>query len=405
MPGKNAADAALTLSSVGAMADFTAGEWDALANPPTAAFDPFVSHDFLNALEQSGCASPRTGWSPRHLAVRASDGSLVAAAPLYLKDHSRGEFVFDHSWADALERAGGRYYPKLLCAVPFTPVTGRRLMTSQDHDATSLRRTLVSGMIETARVFSASSCHLNFLEEATAAELADNGLLARSDQQFHWLNRGYASFDDFLSALTSRKRKMIRKERSCAMAGLRIERLTGPDLTESAWDAFYRFYIDTGGRKWGSPYLNRRFFSLLNERMADKVLLVIAWDGDTPIAGALNLIGSEAIYGRYWGRVVDRPFLHFEICYYQAIEFAIERGLARVEAGAQGEHKLARGYEPVLTRSAHWIAHPGLSDAVRRYLDRERDAVVDHQSMLAEFTPFRKADLSNLGQQEEEEGV
>jgi uncharacterized protein len=381
----------LNLSICESISDIDRADWNAIANPAGQSYDPFLDHDFLEALESSGSASPRTGWGPRHLAIRDRRGNLLAAAPLYLKAHSRGEFVFDHSWADALERAGGRYYPKLLCATPFTPVTGRRLLTATGPRAAVLQGTLVRAAIGLAEDAGLSSVHFNFLTEETSEALWDqHGLLARIDQQFHWCNRDYRDFDEFLDALASRKRKMIRKERAAAQSGLDIQRLTGDAIEERHWDAFFRFYMDTGGRKWGSPYLNRTFFALMHERMRDKVLLVLAFQDGRPVAGALNLIGSDALYGRYWGRIADIPFLHFEVCYYQAIEFAIERGLARVEAGAQGEHKLARGYEPRPTRSAHWIQHPGLRDAVARYLDAERTAVAEGIAQLAAFAPFRR---------------
>lgn len=391
----------LSLSIAEQLADVDRAAWNAVANPPGGRYDPFLDWDFLEAAESSGCAQPDTGWSPRHMLARDNAGELVGAAPLYLKSHSRGEFVFDHSWADALHRAGGRYYPKLLCAVPFTPVTGRRLLATGPHRA-AIERTLARAIVEAAGQSRVSSAHLNFLEDDTWRMLGGEGLLLREDQQFHWINRGYKSFDDFLNALASRKRKMLRRERREAQEGLEIIRVTGKELTAKHWDAFFRFYMDTGGRKWGSPYLNREFFALLHERMADKCLLVLAMDGKKPIAGALNMIGSDTLYGRYWGRVVDRPFLHFEICYYQAIDFAIERGLAKVEAGAQGEHKLTRGYEPVLTRSAHWIAHSGLRQAVSNYLDSERVAVEEGVDELAAYTPFRKGDTQH--QEDDEEG-
>jgi hypothetical protein len=332
--------------------------------------------------------------------ARDKRGRLVGAAPLYLKSHSRGEFVFDHSWADALHRAGGRYYPKLLCAVPFTPVTGRRLLALGPH-APAIRQALAGAIVETAAEAKISSAHFNFLEEDTWRALGADGLLLREDQQFHWINRGYQTFEDFLGALASRKRKMLRRERREAQEGLTIERATGPDLTPKHWDAFFKFYMDTGGRKWGSPYLNREFFGLLHERMPDKCLLIIARRNGKPIAGALNMIGADTLYGRYWGRSEERPFLHFEICYYQAIEFAIERGLKRVEAGAQGEHKLARGYEPQLTRSAHWIGHAGLRDAVGAYLDREREAVETGIDELNAYSPFRKGETQQEEHDEE----
>lgn len=381
----------LSLSIAEAMGDIERSSWNAVANPAGERYDPFLDWDFLEAAESSGCAEPSTGWTTRHLLAHDQSGKLVGAAPLYLKMHSRGEFVFDHSWADALHRAGGRYYPKLLCAVPFTPVTGRRLLAT-GANAAAIQRALAGAIVEAGQQWRASSAHFNFVDEETWQALGQAGLLLREDQQFHWLNRGYASFEDFLGALSSRKRKMLRRERREAQEGLDIVRLTGPELTTKHWDAFFKFYMDTGGRKWGSPYLNREFFQILHERMADKCLLILAYDGKKPIAGALNMIGSDTLFGRYWGRSVDRPFLHFEISYYQAIDFAIERGLARVEAGAQGEHKLSRGYEPQLTRSAHWIAHSGLRRAVSDYLDREREAVEEGIDELAAFSPFRKGE-------------
>jgi hypothetical protein len=391
----------LSLSISDAMGRIDRAAWNALANPPGEPYDPFLDWYFLEACESSGCAQPSTGWSPRHMLAHDVSGKLVGAAPLYLKSHSRGEFVFDHAWADALHRVGGRYYPKLLCAVPFTPVTGRRLLATGPHRAT-IQRTLARAIVEAGAEGKVSSAHFNFLEDNTWQSLGAEGLLLREDQQFHWINRGYKTFDDFLAALSSRKRKMLRRERREAQEGLTIERITGADLTSKHWDAFFHFYMDTGGRKWGSPYLNREFFGLLHERMADKCLLILAMDGTQPIAGALNMIGSETVYGRYWGRTVDRSFLHFEICYYQAIDFAIERGLARVEAGAQGEHKLARGYEPQLTRSAHWIAHSGLRQAVAAYLDSEREAVEEGIDELAAYSPFRKGDLRQTDEHDEE---
>ncbi len=396
----------ITLSAVDELAKGGREEWNAVANPPGLPYDPFLDWDFLEALESAGCAIPELGWTPRHLLARDRAGQLIGAAPLYLKSHSRGEFVFDHAWADALYRAGGQYYPKLLCAVPFTPVPGRRLLAQPGAAESSIRQALAGAIIASANEARLSSVHFNFVDETSWSELGEAGLLLRTDQQFHWYNRGYRTFDDFLTALASRKRKMVRKERQAAQEGLTIQRLSGPELRPSHWDAFFRFYMDTGGRKWGSPYLNRRFFSLLHERMADRVLLVLAYDGGTPIAGALNMIGSEALYGRYWGRIRERPFLHFELCYYQAIEFAIEQGLARVEAGAQGDHKLARGYEPSLTRSAHWIRHKGLRDAVARYLDSERIAVSEGMDELAAYTPFRRDDAGGGGPEmdHEEEG-
>ncbi len=392
----------LSLSIVDGLSKVDRMAWNAIANPQGLPYDPFLDWDFLEAVESTGCATAKTGWSPRHVLAHDLAGRLVGAAPLYLKAHSRGEFIFDHSWADALQRAGGRYYPKLLCAVPFTPVTGRRLLVAPGPHADAIQQMLAEAIVETAADSDLSSVHFNFLDAPTSARLGAAGLLLREDQQFHWINRGYSSFDEFLGALASRKRKMLRKERIAAQQGLTFERVTGTDLKSQHWDAFFRFYMDTGGRKWGSPYLNRAFFSVLHERMADRVMLVLAMDGKRAIAGAMNMIGSDTLYGRYWGRTIERPFLHFEVCYYQAIDFAIERGLARVEAGAQGEHKLARGYEPQLTRSAHWIAHPGLRDAVSRYLDSERAAVEEGIDHLAAFSPFRKDGPTTTTEPDEE---
>lgn len=392
----------LTLTVAERLTDVDRAAWNAIANSPGERYDPFLDWDFLEAAESSGCATPDTGWTPHHILAHDAVGRLVGAAPLYVKTHSRGEFVFDHAWADALHRAGGRYYPKLLCAVPFTPVTGRRLLATGPH-AAAIQRSLAGAAVEVAQQIRASSVHFNFLDEPTWQKLGRSGMLLREDQQFHWINRGYTTFDDFLDALSSRKRKMIRRERRDAQDSLDIIRVTGADITEAHWDAFFEFYMDTGSRKWGSPYLNRVFFQLLHERMADKCLLILAMQDGEPIAGALNMIGSDTLYGRYWGRSVERPFLHFEVCYYQAIDFAIERGLACVEAGAQGEHKLARGYEPRLTRSAHWIAHSGLRSAVAHYLDSERAAVEEGLDALQAYTPFRKDELRPGNEDHDEE--
>jgi uncharacterized protein len=390
----------LTVKIATSLKAVPAEAWDACANPAVihtngaglAAGDrhnPFVSHAFLSALEESGCVSRRTGWGPAHVLAEDAGGRLVAAAPCYLKSHSLGEYVFDHGWADAYERAGGRYYPKLQVSVPFTPVTGPRLLAA-DADLAA-RSALVSGLRALRAQTNASSIHLTYLPEVDCQDLAGDGFLARSGQQFHWFNDGYASFDDFLAALASRKRKAIRRERREALGhGVTIERLTGRDITEAHWDAFFAFYMDTGSRKWGRPYLNRAVFSLFGERMAERILLVLAKRAGRPIAGALNFIGGDALYGRNWGCLEDHPFLHFELCYYQAIDFAIERGLARVEAGAQGEHKLARGYRPVTTWSAHDLADPGLKRAVADYVARERWAITEANAELESATPFRR---------------
>lgn len=371
----------LVARMAGSVGDFPAAAWDALAGGG----NPFVTHAFLSALEDSGSVGEGTGWLPAPLVIE-DRGQLVAALPAYLKGHSQGEYVFDHSWADAWERAGGRYYPKLQIAVPFTPATGPRVMTQEPA--------LAAPLLDFAQRFAGgngfSSAHATFIEPAQVQLFEEAGWLLRRDIQFHWANRGYATFDDFLEALASRKRKAIRKEREAAQEGVTIRRLTGTDLRPEHWDAFWVFYQDTGSRKWGSPYLTRAAFDLLGERMADRILLVLAYAGERPIAGALNFIGGEALYGRYWGCTEDRRFLHFELCYYQAIEAAIELGLQRVEAGAQGQHKIARGYEPVQTTSAHWIADPGFRGAVAEFLERERQGVAVDAQWLAERTPFRK---------------
>jgi predicted N-acyltransferase len=376
----------LVVETLSGLSGISRIEWDAAANPPGAAYDPFLSWDFLQALEESGCAKAETGWAPFHLLLRDGAGALLGAAPAYLKSHSYGEYVFDHNWAHAFERAGGEYYPKLLCAVPFTPVTGRRLLSAAPEAAAML----ADALAEVARRSGLSSAHVNFISEENAASLQRAGFLRRTDRQFHFFNRNYRDYQDFLDALSSRHRKALRKERARAQEGLEIVTLTGSDLTEAHWDAFYAFYMDTGARKWGSPYLNRAFFALLHERMADRVVLYMARREGRWIAGALNLLGSEALYGRYWGRVEDHPFLHFELCYHRAMEETITRGLARAEAGAQGEHKLARGYEPVETQSWHWIADAGFREAVRRFLGAECAATEDEIELLSDYAPFKK---------------
>src|ERR1700730_13314449 len=334
--------------------------------------NPFVIHGFLSSLEESGAASARTGWLGRHLLVEDENGAVLAAMPAYLKSHSRGEYVFDHGWAEAFERAGGNYYPKLQVSVPFTPVTGPRLLVRRGPSALAAREALIAGALELVKRERASSLHITFPTEAEWTYLTGLGFLARNDRQFHWLNEGYKTFDDFLSALSSRKRKMIKRERREALNCVEILRLSGSDLTEAAWDSFFAFYMDTGARKWGTPYLNRDFFSIVSGKMRDRIVLVMAKRGGQFIAGALNFLSRHAIYGRYWGAIEYRPFLHFEVCYYQAIEYAIEHGLKVVEAGAQGAHKILRGYRPVTTYSAHYIAHPSFRRAVADYLQNER---------------------------------
>lgn len=357
---------------------------------PTA-YNPFTSHEFLHALEVSKSATARTGWQPQHLLVETPGGEIIGAAPCYLKSHSRGEYVFDWGWAEAYERAGGSYYPKLQVSVPFTPATGERLLVRGSEDTATVRAALASGLTELCRLRGASSVHATFLTESEWELLGGRGFLQRTDQQFHWDNPGYATFDDFLTALASRKRKAVRRERAEALENaISVECLTGASLSEAAWDAFFGFYMDTGSRKWGRPYLTREFFSLVSETMADRILLIMARRNGRYIAGALNFIGSETLFGRHWGAAEHHPFLHFEICYYQAIEFAIAHKLKRVEAGAQGEHKLARGYLPVTTRSAHYIADPALRRAIADFLKRERAHVEAAHDVLTEAGPFRK---------------
>jgi len=380
---------AMTVQPVGSLDDVERDDWDRLANPPGAEYDPFVSWDFLQALEQSGCVGEETGWLPRHLLARGSEGRLLGAVPLYAKSHSMGEYVFDHAWAEAFERAGGRYYPKLLSAVPFSPVTGRRILAP----TADLRLALVQATCDIARRWGVSGWHINFPDPNSLSELKSVGLLSRVDRQYIWQNRDYGSYDDFLADLSSRKRKALRKERAAARADITIEHLSGDQLTAEHWDFFYACYQETGSRKWGYPYLNRAFFDLLHQRMADRVLLIMAKKDGRYIAAALNMIGSHALYGRYWGKLDDHPFLHFELCYHQAIDAAIDRGLARVEAGAQGEHKLARGYAPTEVSSAHFILDEGFRRAVGDYLDQERAAIQSDIRAQAADGPFRQ-DLS-----------
>ncbi|WP_295187377.1 GNAT family N-acetyltransferase [uncultured Brevundimonas sp.] len=363
--------------------------WDACALPTG---DPFVSYDFLHACEASGSAAPRQGWAPRHLALRGEDNAVLGVMPLYLKGNSQGEYVFDHSWADAYERAGGRYYPKLLGAVPFTPATGPRFLNHPETDAATVRQALIQGAVTLVERLGVSSLHVNFPTEADWSAMTEADLLPRQDIQFIWRNNGYRTFDDFLAALSANRRKTIKRERRDAQADLDIRVLTGADITETHWDAFFAFYMDTGSRKWGRPYLTRDFFSRVGATLADRIALVMAFRDETPIAGALNFIGRDALYGRQWGTLEDVPFLHFELCYYKAIEFAISRGLSRVEAGAQGDHKIARGYLPSPVYSAHFIADPALRDPVARYLDGERPAVAAQmRAMIEELSPYKQA--------------
>ncbi len=377
----------VTVNLLGAIDEVSAAAWDACAG----AHNPFVSHAFLSALEASGSAVPDQGWQPRHLVVPDRNGGLLGAAPLYLKSHSYGEYVFDWGWADAYERAGGRYYPKLQACVPFTPVTGPRLLVRPGAEAEAVSAALIAGLTEIARRTQVSSLHVTFCEQAEWRQLGNAGFLQRTGRQFHWHNRGYDSFDAFLNGLTSRKRKMIRKERrKVAESGITLRALRGEAIEPRHWDAFHRFYLATADRKWGSPYLTRAFFHRLGETLAERVVLVVAEDRGRMTAAALNLLGEDALYGRNWGALGAYRFLHFEACYYQAIEFAIAHGLARVEAGAQGEHKIQRGYMPVETYSAHWIADPGFREAVANYLAHERREIAGEIAGLATYGPFRK---------------
>lgn len=398
----------ITLEAMPSVAQISADDWDACANPvcggiatsskiaedssggPISTYNPFVSHAFFNALESSGSASTRAGWGPRHLIARVG-GKVAGIVPCYLKSHSQGEYVFDHGWADAFERAGGNYYPKLQATVPFTPASGPRLLVRPGAQADLIGETLAGGLIGLCNATQASSVHVTFARKDEWKFLAQHGFLQRTDQQFHWRNERYGSFDDFLNTLNSRHRKAIKRERREAIKnGISIHHLTGDAITPDAWDAFFVFYMETGSRKWGHPYLTREFFALIGETMADDVLLVMAKRDGRWIAGAINFIGSDTLFGRNWGAIEHHPFLHFEICYYQAIDFAIRRGLKHVEAGAQGEHKIARGYLPRTTYSAHYIADPSLRRAVGDYLKHERKYVQQAVRELTEAGPFRK---------------
>ncbi|QIE40899.1 N-acetyltransferase [Rhodobacteraceae bacterium SC52] len=376
------------------LADIPETEWDACACPETAdgapPLDPFTTHRFLSALENSGSVGPGTGWEPHYLAARHEDGTLIAVAPLYAKSHSQGEYIFDHNWAHAYENAGGDYYPKLQIAVPFTPATGRRFLVRPGYEMVG-HRALAQGALQVARKYGVSSVHVTFCTEDEVALAKDLGMMPRASQQFHWLNRGYRDFGAFLGDLSSRKRKNIRKERTTAQAfGGTIVSLTGDAIQPEHWDAFWEFYQDTGARKWGTPYLSRAFFDHAQDTLRDDMLLVLALKDGRPVAGALNFIGQKTLYGRYWGAIEDYPCLHFECCYYQAIDFAIAKGLDRVEAGAQGAHKLARGYLPVACHSMHWIADPGFARAVAQFLDAEAAAVDEDIEVLTSYGPFRK---------------
>jgi predicted N-acyltransferase len=381
----------LSLRVVDTLAAIEPAEWDACALAPGASGNPFLSYAFLKALEDSKSVGRRTGWQPQYLLAESADGSLIGAVPLYMKSHSQGEYVFDHGWAQALERAGGRYYPKLQAAVPFTPVPGPRLFARPGPDAEAVRGALIDMLAKIAGDNGISSVHATFCTEADWKRFGERGWLLRLGQQYHWQNQDYKTFDDFLAALSSRKRKAIRKERAAVQReGLSIRAMSGADIKAEHWDAFFAFYMDTGGRKWGTPYLTRSFFDILGDTMADKVVLVMAEADGRPVGGALNLKGDDTLYGRYWGCLESHAFLHFEACYYQAIDYAIAHGLQRVEAGAQGDHKIQRGYLPVKTFSAHWIVDNGFRSAVDDYLARERPAVEQEIEGLMQYSPFRK---------------
>lgn len=379
------------------ISDIPPEQWDCCANPPVNAtsaprpYHPFVSHAFLSSLEESGSVGPGTGWTPSHQVAFNSNQELIGAVPMYIKDHSHGEYVFDFQWADAFEQAGGSYYPKLQVSVPFTPVTGPRILVKPSDDEKDIELALIRKSVEIAEETNLSSLHFTFLQEEQMNRLSEYGFLKRIDQQFRWQNKGYTSFKDFLDQLSAKKRKNIRRERRIALEnGITIETFSGSELREHHWDAFFRFYMDTGSRKWGSPYLNRPFFSLLGEKMADRVLLVMCRLNENYVAGALNLIGGETLYGRYWGSIDYFPCLHFEVCYYQAIEYAIRNQLKYVEAGAQGEHKLARGYLSAKTYSAHWITHPAFRQALMKFLLDERQYVNHHITFLNGHSPFKE---------------
>jgi uncharacterized protein len=432
MPSKAETSEAMTSSEItlrvaNALGEIDRAAWDACANPPVSPaadepgsivcgdlqaksadkagvlvqsvesasnveYNPFISHDFLSALERSGSTRNRTGWQPMHLIAQAADGAIVGVAPCYAKSHSQGEYVFDHGWAEAYERAGGSYYPKLQVCVPFTPATGRRLLTRPGPQAQAVRGALADGLATICRRANASSLHVTFSTEPEWRLLGTHDYLLRTHRQFHWENAAYDTFDGFLTALASRKRKTIRRERAEAVApGISIHWLSGSDLTETIWDAFFAFYMETGSRKWGHPYLTRSFYSMVGETMGDRILLVMAKRNGRWIAGAINFIGSQTLFGRHWGAIEHHPFLHFEVCYYQAIQYAIAHKLARVEAGAQGQHKIARGYLPTTTYSAHYIVDPAFRRAVANFLEHERAVVAEEIEEFAEAAPFRKA--------------
>ncbi|MEP2978769.1 MAG: GNAT family N-acetyltransferase [Lentilitoribacter sp.] len=394
-------DKPLTVQTIAQISDVSKSDWDqfigaskidsiASQSDSTSSYNPFISHDFLSSLEHSGSVSRETGWMPQHLVLSNTDGDILGALPSYVKSHSQGEYVFDHAWADAWERAGGHYYPKLQCSIPFTPATGPRLLVNQNANITAVRLGLASALCQVTEQLQLSSAHITFMLDAEADLLKKQGFLIRNDQQFHFENDNYQTYADFLDTLASRKRKALKKERRIALENdISIEWLTGEQLTEDIWDQFYQFYIDTGMRKWGRPYLTRSFFSLIGEKMSEDILLIMAKHSGRYIAGAINFIGSDCLYGRHWGCIEDHPYLHFEVCYHQAIDYAIANGLKRVEAGAQGQHKLARGYLPKMTYSAHYIPHEGFRNAISDYLHHERQEVGEILEILETRAPFK----------------
>jgi len=377
---------ALAIKTLQSISEVTENDW----NDCLETDHPFVMHQFLKALEDSGSVTAETGWMPYHL-ILEQDTKIVGVAPMYVKGHSQGEYVFDYSWAHAYERAGGKYYPKLQLSVPFSPVTGPRLLVPPGPDQQARQRALLQGAQQVASQLGLSSVHLTFLTENEKMLTEDAGFLIRAGEQFHWVNNAYPDFETFLAQLSSRKRKAIKKERIGATeSDLEFETVSGSQIKEDHWDAFFNFYIDTGSRKWGTPYLNRSFFSLLSETLGDAIVLFLVKRDGRYIAGALNLKSSDCLYGRYWGCIEDHRFLHFETCYYRAIEYAIDHGIKRVEAGAQGPHKLARGYLPVKTHSAHWLRDPGFHDAVADFLKSETREIDAELNYLSSHSPFRQ---------------
>ncbi len=381
---------AYTSHVISSLSQISQQDWNRCCYNKGTYHNPFLSYQFLNALEKSGCATSDTGWQAQHIIV-CKDDNIVGIMPLYLKNNSQGEYVFDHAWANAYHNAGGEYYPKLQSSIPFTPVTCSKLLILKGENKKIIQDILLDSAKELARELGVSSLHATFAEHQEWQFMADHDFLKRIDQQFHWLNKGYSCFDDFLMALSSRKRKNIRKERKCAVSDdIQIEVILGKDITEDHWDHYFEFYQDTGRKKWGQPYLNRSFFSILGAQLPDHIVLIMCKRNDRYIAGALNLLSDDTLYGRYWGAIEDHKYLHFEVCYYQAIDFAIKHGLKKVEAGAQGEHKLSRGYLPTSTYSAHWISNPTFRNAIAEYLIHERDANRQDQEFLTALAPFKK---------------